>query len=406
MRPAVFIDEEANLDASTHRRQGPALRETLRRQSTALGRPSSAPKPEACSTHPPTVALRPQVAQFRSGSDERLYHWTPAALYHTWDGALGQPVIRHAHGENEMDLQDLRLFTAVVRSGSLSRAGREAHCSQPTVSRRIQGLESELGMPLLVRGSRTLSPTPAGLEFLHFAETALGAEAELRAKICRPWLLRGDLQVAASTTPGEGFVPGLLAAFTQGQPDLRSQLHIMDSRAVEECVLLGHCDAGFTGHPPAPGLLRSEAVGEDELVLVVGPGHPWHDRREMPLEVLCRQNFVERGAGSGTRRTVEEALSQVAPAFSERPIVLTVSSAQALLASVRTGVGCGFVSRASLQGATTDGLHPLHIAGVPLKRQIFLVLPQQPTAKALAFAAFVRLQTSVRENLGAPPAVR
>ncbi len=305
-----------------------------------------------------------------------------------------------------MDLQDLRLFSAAVRSGSLSQAARETHCSQPTASRRIQGLEAELGAPLLVRGSRTLSPTPVGLEFLHFAETALAAEADLRARIERPWLLRGDLHVAASTTPGEGFVPALLAEFASGQPDLRTQLHIMDSRAVEECVLLGHCDAGFTGHPPAPGLLRSEAVGTDELVLVVGQGHPWYDRAEMPVDMLCRQSFVERGEGSGTRRTVEEALSGVAPAFAARHIVLTVSSAQALLASVRSGVGCGFVSRASLAGSAAEGLHAVKISGVPLHRSIHLILPPQPTAKTLAFAAFVRLRASVRENLGAPPAVR
>ncbi len=311
------------------------------------------------------------------------------------------PCMRRPH----LDLQDLRLFTAAVRSGSLSQAAREAHCSQPTVSRRIQSVEAELGTPLLVRGSRTVSPTPAGLAFLHFAETALGAEAELRAKIQRPWLLRGDLHVAASTTPGEGFVPGLLASFAGGQPELRTLLHIMDSRAVEECVLLGHCDAGFTGHPPAPGLLRAEAVGEDELVLVVGQDHPWHDRGEMPPEVLCRQGFVERGEGSGTRRTVEEALSPVAPEFAARRIVLTVSSAQALLASVRAGVGCGFVSLASLRGAV-DGLFPLRIKGVPLRRRIFLILPPQPAAKAMAFAAFVHLHATVRENLGVPPAVR
>ena len=304
-----------------------------------------------------------------------------------------------------MDLQDLRLFTLAVRQGSLSRAAREAHCSQPTVSRRIQSLEAELGTQLLVRGARTLSPTPAGLEFLHFAERALEAEADLRARIRRPWLLRGDLHVAASTTPGEGFVPGLMAAFGETQPDLSARLHIMDSRAVEECVLLGNCDAGFTGHPPAPGLLRSEPVGEDELVLVVGPDHPWHDRSEMPLDVLCRQTFVERDEGSGTRRTVEEAVGRAAPEFAGRRIVLQVSSAQALLASVRADIGCGFVSRASLQATAPDGLHALRIAGLPLRRHIYLVLPQRPADRALAFAAFARLHTSVREDLGVPPAV-
>ncbi len=240
-------------------------------------------------------------------------------------------------------------------------------------------------MPLPLRGPRAVSPTPAGLEFPHFAETVLAGEAELRAHLpaVAParQTARGD-----GTTPGEDFVPGLLAAFAQGQPELSTRLHIMNSQAVEKCVLRSRCDVGITGRPPAPGLPRSEAVGGDEIVLAVEPDHPWHDRAEVPLDTLRPQTVIERGEGSKTRGTVEMALRGIAP----RRTVLTVST--------RRLVACP-----SGRERTRRRKRPAHRP--PLRRHILLVPPPQPAAKALAFAAFARLQAGVCENLGAPPAV-
>ena len=60
------------------------------------------------------------------------------------------------------DLDDIRTFTEVVDSGSLSRAGARLGISKSMVSRRLARLEAELGMPLLARSTRGMSLTEAG----------------------------------------------------------------------------------------------------------------------------------------------------------------------------------------------------------------------------------------------------
>lgn len=139
---------------------------------------------------------------------------------------------------------------------------------------------------------------------------------------------RRAARTAASTAPGESFIPGLLAAFSRRHPDLSARLHVMDSQAVERCIEDRTCDVGFLGHRPAPGLLQ--VIGHDELVLAVPRGHPSFDLPEVEAFQLPRETFVERDPGSGSRRTVAERLMAAGIPYDQRCIALTASSAQAL----------------------------------------------------------------------------
>ncbi|MCB9158140.1 MAG: LysR family transcriptional regulator, partial [Caldilineaceae bacterium] len=68
-----------------------------------------------------------------------------------------------------MDLQQLTAFDRIVRQGSFSRAARELHIAQPTISARIQALEQEVGGPLLARSNQGVKLTALGVSFLPYA---------------------------------------------------------------------------------------------------------------------------------------------------------------------------------------------------------------------------------------------
>ncbi|MDA8345664.1 MAG: LysR family transcriptional regulator [Thermaerobacter sp.] len=297
-----------------------------------------------------------------------------------------------------MDLGDVALFVETLRAGSISDAARRLSLTQPTASRRIRRLELDLGQELLSRSGRSVTPTRAGLSLLQFAEATLAHERQLREMLQSPHSLHGSLHIAASTAPGESFVPGLLAAFAGHHDGLSAQLAIMDSQAVERCVADGTCDVGFTGHPPARGLLSAQEIGRDELVLAVPRSHPAFAEAEVSPEDLLRQTFVERSPGSGTRRTIEERLSSTGLHYAERRIALTVNSAQAVLAAVRSGIGVGFVSRLVLRGEPKDEVRGLRIRGLRIERPLYVVWDAHPSAAAEAFVAFVRSARAVRAD--------
>ena len=122
----------------------------------------------------------------------------------------------------------LKLFVRVARSGSFSAAGRELGLSQPSVSRIIAELESDVGVALLTRTTRAVTLTEAGTRYLARAEVILSAvdEADLEARGTGE--LKGILRVAlGSSLATRGVIPSL-PAFMRNHPSLKIQLLMND----------------------------------------------------------------------------------------------------------------------------------------------------------------------------------
>lgn len=303
----------------------------------------------------------------------------------------------------DVETEDLAVLRETVRQGSISRAARSLSMSQPTVSRRIMRLERELGCTLLDRHSPSLSPTREGLAVVRFAEAVAAEERRLREELARGVPLQGEIDIAASTTPAERIVPELLARFAREHPHVQARLHVMDSQVVETSIVERHCDVGFMGLAPSPGLLSAVPVAEDELSLAVPSTHPLAAREEVDAGELLGLAFVERDAGSATRTFVEETLRATGLPFECRHVVAEVSSPHSLLAAVRSGHGVGFVSTALLPVA---GVKALRVKGVRLARSLYLVFLKEgltPVAEAFARTAGVPVDQAPRHGARADP---
>jgi DNA-binding transcriptional LysR family regulator len=179
-------------------------------------------------------------------------------------------------------------------------------------------------------------------------------------------------------------VPGLLRRFRRARPDVRAQLHVMNSGSVEECVRARHCDVGFLGWPPGSPRLRTIEVGQDEVVLVCPPGHRFAGRGEIDLGELAGEALVLREPGSGTRKAVEAALAARGLQLPPHRPAAEVGSGRAVLAAVAGGQGVGFVS------SLVAGQAGVRIRGLPMRRSLLLVYhPQHVSPAARAFIAFV-----------------
>ena len=89
-----------------------------------------------------------------------------------------------------MDFRHLRYFVAIVEEGTFTRAARKLFVAQPALTKQIHDLEAEIGSPLLVRGARGVSLTPAGAELLGHARALLEGEARARACVRIPETLQ------------------------------------------------------------------------------------------------------------------------------------------------------------------------------------------------------------------------
>lgn len=129
-----------------------------------------------------------------------------------------------------MELAHLTLFIEAVGQGSLSAAGRRLGLTPVAASRRLAALESDLGVRLVHRTTRSLSLTPEGEAFFPHAQAMLSHAEEGRAAVTPGNIsVKGLLRITASIPFGRKVVTAMLARFPDSHAHLRAELRLSDS---------------------------------------------------------------------------------------------------------------------------------------------------------------------------------
>lgn len=285
-----------------------------------------------------------------------------------------------------MDWTQLQAVAAVARHRSFSGAAAELGLTQPGVSRQVARLERELGVPLFVRGHEGVTPTPAGERVCSYAAEEIARRRQLEADLRgQPEDVAGELPIAASTTPGEFLVPGLLARFRERFPAVHARVRISDSAQVVEDVRSGQAGLGFVGARFPGRDLQYLPVAEDEVVLAVPAAHAFAGRGEVALADLAGEPFIDREGGSGTLLSVRRSLAARGQLLPPYRVVMELSTTQAILSAVERGYGVGWVSSLVLAGRGAR-VAAVRLVDHPLGRELLLVTaathtPSPPVAR-------------------------
>lgn len=281
-----------------------------------------------------------------------------------------------------INVNRLRVFEAVARTGSFSKAAQKLSVTQPAVTTQIRQLERQCGVALFDRVRRRAHLTEAGQTLYQYAQRifALAHEAEETLELARG-LKAGRLRVIASLTSAAYYLPRLLAAFKRRYPGIQVQLNVDNSRRVAERILALDDDLGvLTGEPQDPNLML-EPFCEDPLILIVPPHHPWAKRRTVSLHELQDQPFVLREPGSATRTLIENRAT--AEGVSLR-IVMELGSNEAIKRMVEMGNGLALISAAIVRREVEAGyLAMLSIREPGLVRRFHLVYHRDRRESAL-----------------------
>jgi DNA-binding transcriptional LysR family regulator len=246
----------------------------------------------------------------------------------------------------------LECFLAVARLGNLSRAAEEMFLTQPTLTARLKALEEEVDDQLFVRTSRGMRLTEAGKEFLPYAERSVASSEEGKRRLEE---LRGAsggrLVLGASPGVGTYALPGLLERFTAAYPRVSVSVRTGHSEDILEMVLREEVQLGLTRamrHPEVESL----RLYEDEMVLVVDPGHRFTakgvaDLAEIGTEQLIlfdnSSSYYEqtmalfRNAGIRELRTLEVDNIEAAKRMVEHRLGVAFLPRTAIVRSVSAG---------------------------------------------------------------------
>src|SRR6202048_2739987 len=292
-----------------------------------------------------------------------------------------------------MTLEHLRVFVAVAERQHVTQAARALNLAQSAASHAIAALESQHDTRLFDRVGRRIELTEAGHVFLAEARAVLArAEAAELALSEFGGLKRGTLSVQASQTIASYWLPRPWVPFRRAYPQIQIRLAIGNTAQVAAAVESGMAELGFVEGAVESEHFASTPVARDQLVVVVGPEHPWVGRVGLTPGDLIEGEWVLREPGSGTRSVFESALSQLGIGPRTLRIQLELPSNEAVRAAVGAGLGATAISATVAAPSIEAGL--LLQVKFPLPEREFHVLHHRERYKSRAAKALLGMLAS------------
>jgi DNA-binding transcriptional LysR family regulator len=270
-----------------------------------------------------------------------------------------------------MTLRQMRVFAAVARNLSFTRAARELHLTQPAVSQQVKLLEAEIGLPLFEQIGRKVHLAPAGAELLRYTEQAMELLREAGESLsAMRGLKRGVLKLGAVST-AKYFAPSLLSAFKPAYPEVSIKFAVGNREEIIRQLADNESDLVIMGRPPRELETVAEPFAKHPLVLIASPTHPLADKRRIRLSQLAAESFLIREEGSGTRASMERV-------FGDRGVPIRVSmevsSNETIKQAVMADMGISFISSHTVGLELAAGkLVILDVVGLPIIRDWYVI---------------------------------
>ena len=192
-----------------------------------------------------------------------------------------------------MDLRHLRYFVAVADEQNFTRAAEKLHISQPPLSRQIQDLEEELGLPLFERGSRPLKLTEGGRFFYGHATRLLEQAAQAIRTTKRIAQMQRRLVIGFVPSTIYGALPRLVRLFRAAQP--QTELALVEMSSVEQIEALknGRIDVGFGRVRLDDPSVKREILREESLVAAIPMEHELaKERRALSMTEIAKHDHL------------------------------------------------------------------------------------------------------------------
>ncbi|OZI47905.1 LysR family transcriptional regulator [Bordetella genomosp. 5] len=239
------------------------------------------------------------------------------------------------------DLTDLQLMVHIGDWHSLTRGAEKSHLSLPAASTRVKNLEEHFGTQLLYRTSQGVTMTPSGEALTRHARTVMQQIEQLRGdmqEFARG--VKGHVRVLANTTAITEFMPGVLARYLAGHPDVNVELRERLSYLIVRAVADGSADLGIVaGCGPDPKL-QFIPYRSDRLVLVTAARHPLATEGAVPFADSLAYDYVGLSEWSAIHPFLVQAAAALGRTFRFR---VEVGNFEAACRMIESGVGIGVI---------------------------------------------------------------
>ena len=285
----------------------------------------------------------------------------------------------------KIDTLGVQAFIAIADQGSFRKAADALHITQTALTRRLQNLESFLGVTLVERTTRSVALTRIGHDFLPQCRRLLGELAAALTEIRETGrALRGDVSIACVPTAGIQYLPRIIRQYSARYPDNRIKILDHASSGVAAAVLRREAEFGINIAGPRDAELASEPLLRDRFVLICREDHPLAMAKSLPWRRLQPYPLIFAGADSSNRPLLELALGPSQLALQSFYEVQRSSTAVGLVAA---GVAAAVVPRLAMQPGAHPTIRVVALTAPVVSRTLVLITRRSarlsPAAQAL-----------------------
>jgi len=268
-------------------------------------------------------------------------------------------------------LRQLKVFEAVARLLSFSRAAEELHLTQPAVSTQVRKLEEHAGNALFEQFGKKIYLTPAGTELLQISRAIIQQfEAAENAMLQFNGVSGGKLNVGVISA-GDYFFPRLLVEFASRHRGVTLNFTVHNREGLMTHIAENLTDLAIMVRPPTGLDTINQPFAPHPYVIVAAPNHPLVGVPRIPVKRLMREPFVVREKASDTWHSMEEGFGGDLSGIN---IAMEIRSTETIKQAVIAGMGVSFVSAHTISQETRAGsLRVLDVEGFPLMLNWYVV---------------------------------
>jgi len=271
-----------------------------------------------------------------------------------------------------MNLNQLKLFYLAVKRKNLSLAAAELNITQPAVTKGIQRLQQHYEVKLVHRLGKRLELTQAGDALYRLAEQIF--ELEKLAEECLHEYQQAQMnhiRIHASESFGAYYLPRIINRFNRAHPTVQVTVDIVPNKQVLENTLDLQNDLGCLSHPIENKILSVKEILEDELVIIVPPGHAFSGKNRLKPRDLEGQVMIMHEEGSIFQEFIHRLRAENQIALS---MPITLSNNEAIKRAVEAGTGIALISRqVAHEEVLSKKLIAIPLSGPNLVRKFYLI---------------------------------
>jgi DNA-binding transcriptional LysR family regulator len=244
------------------------------------------------------------------------------------------------------DLTDLTLFVHVLESSNITAGAAKSCLSLASASARIRGMEASLGISLLERGRRGVTPTPAGKALAQHARLIVQQVERMQADLLDyAQGFKGQIRLLGNTSALNEHLPERIAGFLVQHPNIDIHLEEHPSLRILHALRHGTADLGIISDAVDASDLQTVAFCSDPLMLIAPLDHPLTNSSSVRFAQTLEHEFVGLGVSNAMGILQEE---QALHSGRRMKIRVRAESYDGVMRMVATGLGLGIVPQAAL----------------------------------------------------------